>query len=634
MPGYTIAPERRPAGTLITRGRRIPRPVKIHLAVLAGYLIAGCIVNWNRTFYLFQQVIPYSRDSALFVWDFWWMKQSVLHLANPYHSGYQAAPVGVPLAFHTLLPLPGVLMTPVTLIFGPGASYNLLSVLAPGLACYAMYRAARAGRWGGGRGLPGQAGAIAAGALFGLSTMLTFNDWYELNLALGAACLPVALEAAVRLRRRPGPGQGIILGVVLGAALLVDQESSIMAAMVAGLALAPWLVRRGTPALAKLRSLGFAAVAFAVVASPQLVASLAQTRAGDASMPAAALAGDYVNSGASLQQMFAPSPRVGAFGLRALQMYYYHSGPASNTMVSYGWVLTALALLGLVIGWRRPGTRPLALLWAGATALALGTGIDLDRHLRLVPFAITFDHIRVSPVLPYTWLIRVPGLSSFREADRLTEIGLVGAALLAAAGVDWLCRRAAPALVMVSVLAVCEMGTAGIGLTPPVTMPLALPRADGPIAADHSRSIVVDIPLGVRGGVPVPGEGAAFDPEVQVQAAADGHPRTAAMISRLPPSVLARVKSYPFYHELFWLQEFRAQRRFRGGRLPRWVVDAAQLAADRRSALGMHIGWAIMWKSLPTVSDYLREVGFRFDYAADGTRVYRLGKGLPRSPVT
>ena len=35
--------------------------------------------------------------------------------------------------------------------------------------------------------------------------------------------------------------------------------------------------------------------------------------------------------------------------------------------------------------------------------------------------------------MPYTWLMRIPGLSAFREADRFALLGLVGAALLAGA---------------------------------------------------------------------------------------------------------------------------------------------------------------------------------------------------------
>ena len=73
-----------------------------------------------------------------------------------------------------------------------------------------MYRAARL--W-----LRTPAGAIAAGGFFGLSSMLTWLAWYQLNLAAGVLFLPLALEAAVRLRRRPGPRQAVLLGLVLAA---------------------------------------------------------------------------------------------------------------------------------------------------------------------------------------------------------------------------------------------------------------------------------------------------------------------------------------------------------------------------------------------------------------------------------
>ena len=132
------------------------------------------------------------------------------------------------------MPLLGALMAPVTLAFGPSAAYNLLVIASPGLACYAMYRAARL--W-----LPTLSGAIAAGAFFGLSAMLTFQTWYHLNIVYGTVFLPLTLEAAVRLRRDPSIGRGVILGAVLGASVLVNQESAVMALILAVLALIPWL---------------------------------------------------------------------------------------------------------------------------------------------------------------------------------------------------------------------------------------------------------------------------------------------------------------------------------------------------------------------------------------------------------
>ncbi len=598
----------------------IGRPVTVHVAVLIGYLAAGVAVTWTRAIYLTEHVLPGdARDPGLFVWDFWWMARSVLHLSNPFYTHYLAAPVGAPLAFHTLMPLPGVLMTPVTILYGPSFSYNLLSAAAPGLMCYAMYRAARL--W-----LPSQTGAIAAGAFFGLSTMMTWNAWYEIQAALGAIFLPLALEAAVRLRRRPGWRQAAILGVVLGAALLTDQESAILAGFLAALALLPWLARRpangGPPAWVKLRSVTLAAVVTVVLASPQLIAMIQQ--AGDAAVPQGALAADYKNSGANLQQIFAPSPRVAFFGLKSLAADY-HSGGDSLTFTAYGVVLTLLALFGLAVCWRRHGARPLALLWLGATITALGTGIVIGSH-RYVPAGQSWHGIRVSMIMPYTWMVRVPFLSSFREANRITELGLVPAALLAGAAVDWLRCHAKPVLVVVLALAVLEAGSVDVaaGPTPLVTMPTAMPALDRPIAADHSGSTVVDIPYGVRSAVPLPDEGAGFNPEAEVQATADGHPRAIAYISRLPESELAAIRQHPFYADLLEAQEKPAA--LYTDLFTARPGDQARLDAARLDARRTNIGWAIVWSSTPVILHYLTAVGFRLDYRADGAAVYRLAR--------
>ena len=200
----------------------------------------------------------------------------------------------------------------------------------------------------------------------------------------------------------------------------------------------------------------------------------------------------------------------------------------------------------------------------------------------------------------------------------------MAAALLAAAAVNWLRYRARPVLAVALALAVLEAGSVGSSATPQITatIPAALPALDRPIAADHSGSIVVDVPLGVRGAVPLPDEGAAFDPEAEVQATADGHPRAVAYISRLPESILAAVKRHPFYGDLLDAQrepgvvyrELRASQAH-----PAW------LAAARLDARRMHVGWAIVWSPTPEILNYLRAVGFRFGYRADGALVYRLG---------
>ena len=238
-----------------------------------------------------------------------------------------------------------MVIAPVTLAFGPSGAYNLLNILLPGLACYAMYRAARL--W-----LPTRTGAIAAGAFFGLSAMLTYQVWYHLNISYGAALLPVTLEAAVRLRRKPTIGQSAILGVVLGASILVNPETAVMALILAALALIPWLAasRATATLLNRLKAMAAAGVVAIVVASPQLLAMYSEARAGTTATPSTL---GYTHWVGNLPSLFAPSPRLANYGLTGGLGHIYTSQTRLETMNTFGLVLSVLAVLGLIASWRR-----------------------------------------------------------------------------------------------------------------------------------------------------------------------------------------------------------------------------------------------------------------------------------------
>jgi hypothetical protein len=585
--------------------RRFRRhPLAPHLLLLAGYLVTGLAVTWPRVTYLAGR-LPSLRDAGSYVWDFWWVARQVSHLSSPWSTRYLAAPVGSDLGYHTLMPLPGLLLTPVTLAFGPSLSYNLLSILCPGLLCYVMYRAARL--W-----LPTQLGAIVAGGFFGLSAILTWRSWYELNLALGALFLPMALEAAVRLTRRPGRRQAVILGAVMGTAILTDQESAVLAGIVAGLVLVPWLARH--PTAARLRATALAAVTGLIVASPQLIVMVQQAAANrNPASRAGLLDVNYVHSGASLQQMFAPSPRVADYGLTGLSRVAYQ-GPYTIVITTFGVVLTALALFGIVVSWRRRHARSLALLWLACVALSLGSVVWVGDH-QYVPLAEMVHGVRLSMIMPFTWFTRLPGLSSFREANRFTELALVPMVLLAGSAVEWLRQHAGAWVIPVLVLALLETGWSG---NPAIgSMPTSLPALDRPIAAQHTQSIVVDVPFGIRGGMPVIGDG--FAPESMVLATADGHPLANALISRIPAGTLKGIEASAFYAALLNAQGGQHQ------------TTSAQFRAAKLSARQMNIGWVLVWRAEPHLLRLLRLSGFRPAYQADGVQVYRPARDLTRA---
>jgi hypothetical protein len=592
------------------------RPVVTHLTVLAVYLAAGIALTWPRATYITGR-LPETRDVAAFVWDLWWVAHQVVHLANPWSTHAMAAPVGVQLGFSTTMPLLGVVFTPVTLAFGPSFTFGLLTILMPGLLCYAMYRCARL--W-----LRSQTGAIAAGAFFGLSSMLAEQDWAHLNIVAGTVFLPLTVEAAVRLRRRPGRRQALILGVVLGACVLVNQESAVMAGILAVAILAPWLLRQ--PSRARLAAVGVGLLTALVVASPQLAAMAEQQFSGGTSVDPHLLAVTAKHYGQGLDTLFAPAQRVADFGLHGLAAWSPTSpfvGATSEGMPMFGVVLGVLALAGLIVSWRRRSAWLLAALLVGSAWLSLGASLWW-RQRQFVPFMQDWHGVHVSPVMPYTWLMRIPLLSAFREADRLAILGLVAAALLAGAAVEWLRYHARPLIVVVAAAALLESGYAAL---PSVrAMPTTLPALDAPIAADHSGSIVVDFPFGLRGGIPEYGR--PFSPRALLIATADGHPRLISYTSWVPPQTVAKIKAHPFYAALEKVQHgipLAPLKNAAGNQ-----VTKAQVAAARADARKLGVGWVLVWTTQnPVIKPFLAATGFRFSYRADGVSVYR-----PVTPVT
>ncbi len=246
-----------------------------------------------------------------------------------------------------------------------------------------------------------------------------------------------------------------------------------------------------------------------VIASPQLIAMIQQAVAGGASVNAHVLAHTGKSYGVGLYDLFAPSQRVANFGLGSVATTAADAaGRIGEGMPMFGVVLTVLALFGLAVSWRRRSAWLLAALWLGCAWLALGA-VPWIGKTPYVPLLSWWNGERVSLIMPYTWFMRIPWLSDLREADRFAILGLVGAVLLAGAAVDWLWRHARPVIIVVAALAVFEAGWSGganfpggpkIGI-----MPTTLPALDRPISADHSQSIVVDVPFGLRGGVPLYG---------------------------------------------------------------------------------------------------------------------------------
>jgi hypothetical protein len=570
------------------------------LGVLLVYVALGVVVTWPHATYLAGK-LPNIRDQASYAWDMWWIAHQLEHFSSPFTTTLLWAPAGAPLAYHALMPLLGVIMFPITITAGPGVSVILFSVALPGLISYSMYRAARL--WF--DRLP----AFASGAFFGLSSMVDWRTWFHMNLAAGILFLPIVLEASVRLRRSPSAGRAAVLGLVLGLMLLVDQESTVMGVIVAAVVLASWVLPR--PLWPNLRLLGLAAAVGLIVASPQIYAMVKQSPT--LSQPAATLSADFVSGSAALPQLFAPSPRVGAFGLSGPAKLYYE-GKTTEGMATFGVTLTLLALFGAVVGWRRRRERIWLGLWVCDCVMALGPGVFLGGQFHTL-LSTEYQGQHLSLLMPYTWFVRLPGMANFRYASRFTPLGLLAAALLAGSAVAWIRTRRAAALVPVAAVAALELGWSAP--EPLGTMPDGLLAVDRPIAADHSNSLVVDVPLGFRSGTRI--VGAPFPPEEFVEATLDGHPRAIGYLSRMPASTAASLETHPFYTDLIAMQFGTST-----GTTP---IAAAKVDAER-----MNVGWVLVWPhrrhqapglNPAMLASFLNQTGFTLRYRADGVSVYR-----------
>jgi hypothetical protein len=640
---------KRVSGTTWRIFRRIAAPVWArHVALLLIYIGAGIAATSPRFTYLADSKLPKTTDTASFVWGMWWIAHQVVHLGNPFFTRYMAAPVGTQLGFSTLMPLAGYVMTPVTLLFGPSAAFTVLSLIVPGLLCYTMFRAARL--W---LNVPG---SIAAGAFFGLSSMMLWQNWYHVNIAAGLIFLPVVIEAAVRLRRSQKISPAIWLGVALGAAVMTSQEGAAIALLITAVIMVPWiigkLVRDRTSLRRALLPLGIGAVVAFVIASPQLIAMAQQIASGGAKVPAGTLAVNYTQFGVPLQTLFSPSPRLSYYGLgHVASGYAFDAARAFGTSVqpeeglpTFGIVASALALLGVVIGWRKRTTWWFGLLWVGCALLALGTsliignscvvnqiqpgtvyGRSCHQYLPLLNHVhwtwvhsgevVGWQKVAVSNLMPYTWLVRIPGLAGLREADRFMLVGMIGVALLAGLVVDWLSKRrrwlAVPLIAVVAALAVFETGwaggTAGPPLTPTETMPTTMPAFDAPLRADHSRSIVLDVPFGLRGGLSL--IGSSISERTLLLATEDQHRRAVSYTAWVALPTIKAIEAHPFY---LYLMKYQSSRTYPTRR------ELAAAAADLKT---LHIAWVIEWANLWRIhhplsrlfklETYLRELGFR-----------------------
>jgi hypothetical protein len=170
-------------------------------------------------------------DPGMFAWFLRWTPFAVGRQISPFFSDYLNHPDGINLMWNTWVPLPGLLLSPLTLTFGPVLSFNVLLTLAYGLSAWSAYLAIH-------RYVPSHGAAAAGGLVYGFSPAMIAHS-HHLNLIL-VFLLPWLLvlvdEIVVRQRRSP-VWLGVALGVIAAAQVLIGEELFVGAVLLGGVLL-------------------------------------------------------------------------------------------------------------------------------------------------------------------------------------------------------------------------------------------------------------------------------------------------------------------------------------------------------------------------------------------------------------
>jgi hypothetical protein len=206
-------------------------------------------------------------DSSVFMWFYGWWPHALTNGLNPFVTFHQFVPEGFNLQWSTSMPLPSVLLAPITLAWGPVLSWNVIQLAAPALSAWTAFLLCRhvtGALWP----------SLAGGYIFGFSpymlSHLTGGPYLALVFLVPVFVLLVMKSVQGELRPRAFVAAMV---AVLTAQYLISIEVLATSTMFGAVALvaAFALLRERRPALlrtAKLLVVAFAAMA--VLVSPFL----------------------------------------------------------------------------------------------------------------------------------------------------------------------------------------------------------------------------------------------------------------------------------------------------------------------------------------------------------------------------
>jgi hypothetical protein len=316
-------------------------------------------------------------DASLSIWFIEWPAYALAHGLDPLYSAALFHPVGINLLSNTSAVAVGLILAPVTWLFGPVASLNLGLALAPVLSALFTFVLIR--RW-----VSWMPAAFVGGLFYGFSPFIIVNLTNAYLMTAMAAIPPLIVlcldDLFFRQRRRP-VAIGLFLGLLVALQFFIGTEVLIIMAISAVLGIAVLVVAgvgSGRFSPPRMRRVTIGLASGSITAAALLIYPTWFALAGPAHLSGPVWPGRKLgNYGVVLKDLVIPTRNTSAYVRLAERVGGYQGPWLSPDYLGIGAILVVVC--GLIL-WRRDRR-----LWFFAAVtvvsfiLALGTRQDLDR---------------------------------------------------------------------------------------------------------------------------------------------------------------------------------------------------------------------------------------------------------------
>ncbi len=517
---------------------------RLHALVLLAYTLLALLLSWPLLARLgsgVPGVAQWAFDESTFIWNIWYFKHALVdNLSTPLHTELIWYPLGMDLILYTYNFFHALIAFPLAVATSLPVASNLALLFSTVMSGYGTflllrYLFARNPQ----SSLPNPQSQLACAFIAGL--IYAFASNRAIYAALGHYDMVttqwIPFYALMLLRMLDGSlavGQrrkaALMAGLFFAFNGLAEMITAVFLAIFTLIVLVDYLLRlwgnrRHAAAIAPpgfgasfLNLLLLGAVAF-LIWSPALIPILIQFLTDDFALKGW---GEAIPLSTDLLGWFTPTVLHPIFGsdlvaeLRRVQLRALEQGVEGfrdlNT-VFLGWVTLGLAVTGAIAYWRK------LRIWIWTSVIfglfTLGPFLQINGQYRF-----DLDGVEATFPMPYALLHYIPIVKANRAPNRNSVLLMLGLAVLAAYGLQWLLSKLnRPAsidngqLSMVNRQSVVAFVFAALIIFEHLTVPAPLSDARIPavydeIAADPRPVSVLQVPLGLAQFVRRAGAGA------------------------------------------------------------------------------------------------------------------------------